>query len=107
MAEKEYIEREPAIQAIRNIRKMYSKAKNFDAVSAVDNILGEIADEVPAADVAPVVHGHWVQKREMVRTIGAKNYTCSECGKEAKYGNYCPNCGAKMDEEVNDDKARP
>ena len=69
--------------------------------------LVDIVKEVPDADVAPVVHGHWVQKREMVRTIGAKNYTCSECGKEAKYGNYCPNCGAKMDEEANDDKARP
>ena len=94
--DEEYIKRDLTMQAIRNIRNTYSKATNFDAVSAVDNILGEIADEVPAADVAPVVHGHWV--------YGCQ---CSVCGDghgpynahHKAYYNYCPNCGAKMDEE--------
>ena len=35
---------------------------------------------------------------------GKSNYHCSECGLEVGYSeksktNYCPNCGAKMDEE--------
>ena len=103
MAEKEYIEREPAIQAIRNIRKMYSKAKNFVAVSVVDNILGEIADEVPAADVAPVVHGHWDKP---TKPFPYWDWKCSVCGCEEyrqmdsqghyRIMKYCPNCGAKM-----------
>ena len=55
-----------------------------------------LMDAVSAADVAPVVHGRWV--------YGCQ---CSVCGdrhgpynsRHRPYYNYCPNCGAKMDEE--------
>lgn len=54
----------------------------------------------PSADVAPVVHGKWVEKRCPI-TWGDSDldvYTvCSVCGccspGDTK---YCPNCGAKM-----------
>lgn len=62
----------------------------------------EIADEIdcaPAADVAPVKHGEWDKKPFLIGT----SYYCSECGDNfGEPYNYCPNCGAKMDEEVND-----
>lgn len=54
--------------------------------------------EVPAADVAPVVHARW----ERVRS----NWYCTGCHKGHRITNgaptannfaYCPNCGAKMD----------
>lgn len=51
-------------------------------------------DDLPAADVAPVVHGAWVQ---------TDIFKCSECGYSFEpegymaYFNYCPNCGVKMD----------
>lgn len=62
----------------------------------------EIAEEIdcaPAADVAPVVHGRWVNGCQ-----------CSVCGdrhgpynsRHRPYYNYCPNCGAKMDDEEHD-----
>lgn len=50
---------------------------------------------MPAADVAPVVHGRWDE-----------NGNCTNCGKHAPYwamastyytSHYCPNCGARMD----------
>ncbi len=52
---------------------------------------------IPAADVAPVVHGRW----RWVGECGFNDcYICSECGKIAMNdSNYCPNCGAKMDKE--------
>lgn len=57
--------------------------------SAVECILAE-----PAADVAPVVHGRWIEDGSLI-------ITCSECKRGynliAKYTHYCPNCGAKMD----------
>ena len=46
---------------------------------------------VPAADVAPVVHGRWVHHDDGV-------VTCSECGNaESSDSYYCRYCGAKMD----------
>lgn len=55
---------------------------------------------LPAADVAPVVHGRWISKDYMIPTAW-----CSVCGSEVQtddYGeasSYCPWCGAKMDKE--------
>lgn len=67
--------------------------------------------QIPAADVAPVVHGKWIE--EEYETISAgrnrqiKNIknTCSVCHKSngRKKQDYCPNCGARMDGEPNDD----
>lgn len=61
----------------------------------------EIAHEVenaPAVDAVPVVHGHWIEcplKRYPKEHIDV----CSVCnGKALAKYNYCPNCGAKMDE---------
>ena len=49
--------------------------------------------------VAPVAHGRWIDAREY-----CGDYMCSNC--EALYGtnkfNYCPNCGAKMNSELNE-----
>ena len=59
-------------------------------------------DKIPAADVAPVVHGHWIRQDESFTRFKCSN---PECGIEncSGFENYCPNCGAKMDEEVNYD----
>ena len=50
-----------------------------------------ILDDAPTVDAEPIRHGHWVSR--------IKIYECSECG-FAGYPemNYCPWCGAKMDE---------
>ena len=67
--------------------------------------------QVPTADVAPVVHGHFEIHEEVFKFL-----TCSICGGEtavdefqsakqwAETLNYCAHCGAKMDEvsEKND-----
>ena len=50
-------------------------------------------------DVAPVRHGRWVKQEKY--TFGTM-YGCSICGNRildnGHSRNYCPNCGAKMDE---------
>ena len=53
-------------------------------------------DNMPAADVAPVVHGEWL----CAETDDEQFFLCSVCNdKEYWESNYCPNCGAKMDIE--------
>ncbi len=60
-----------------------------------------IVRRMPAADVAPVVHGAWGEWEN-----GA-GYYCTVCGKDALcdgveqevLSNYCPNCGARMNDE--------
>ena len=91
----EYIERGAFIEAVKDIPM-------WGSVAAM------LADSIPAADVAPVVHGHWV-----VRFDGPykrRRCYCSHCGKHNGVGGiaqnqekpYYPNCGAKMDGGDND-----
>ena len=56
-------------------------------------ILVEHLNEIPSVDAVPVKHGRWIDMDDHV--------LCSLCG-ATHYGadkNYCPNCGARMDEE--------
>ena len=54
----------------------------------------KLIDEIPAADVAPVVHGRWIMHDDEF----GLTCECSVCHIETMGdGNYCPNCGAKMD----------
>ena len=71
-------------------------ARGYDAgiTEAID-----IIDNIPPADVAPVVHGRWIT---VYREDGTKADKCSVCTDAVKYFDYkyvwCPHCGAKMDE---------
>lgn len=63
---------------------------------------------IPSADVVEVRHGHWKVVND---GYGGEAYICecSECedtvwvykNSDRKW-NYCPNCGAKMDEKEKD-----
>lgn len=57
----------------------------------------QLLDEIPAADVAPVVHGRWVTHYRSGTPV-AEGYvsTCCDMWNKRK-SPYCPNCGAKMD----------
>lgn len=56
----------------------------------------QLLDEIPAADVAPVVRGVWVCVNKIDPISG---YRCSKCRRRVGFDltPYCPNCGAKMD----------
>lgn len=51
--------------------------------------------KLPAADVAPVVHGKWGDNG----IAGSMLVKCSVCGFDCGANSFscCPNCGAKMD----------
>ena len=57
----------------------------------------EVLKEVPVVNAAPIIHGQWVKPERSLWPVA----DCSVCGKMcivANTANYCPNCGAKMDE---------
>lgn len=63
--------------------------------------------ELPAADVAPVVHGRW----NGIICTHCKlpwNYNMVQDGDDWGYmdpmPDFCPNCGAKMDKEADDEQ---
>lgn len=96
----EYIERETMIQAIREYKGLfqYSPSTNHMILKMEAE---DVARDLEAADVAPVVHGRWILRKE---PDGRLCFGCSNCGKsENKHtvikGKYCWSCGAKMDLE--------
>lgn len=59
----------------------------------------------PTIDAEPVRHGRWIDHGDYITTAyGSLDLkVCSECNAEVTldgYDYYCPNCGAKMDLEV-------
>lgn len=62
---------------------------------------------VPAADVAEVRHGEWIDVP--YNYFGTKRYICNQCSTDDFWHKryicikekYCPNCGAKMDGKEN------
>lgn len=105
----EYIDREAAVTVCNEQYKECLRKSDFCGDTVAWNICADIK-AIPAADVAPVVHGRW-EGYTHSRYIG-----CDEYG-EPKYADgivyycsnrrcrrksvikerYCPSCGRKMD----------
>ena len=113
---KEYIERE-ALEVALNHRLNFLMAENGEYdhyTSGFDEAVTRV-ENVPAADVAPVVHGRWTIAEDDY--YGLNIVKCSVCHEEWCFEegddvfdlnyHYCPNCGAKMGKEVADDKKQP
>jgi len=84
-----FISRDKVIDAIE--REFGDEARP-ECISAKEAVYS-----VELADVAPVVHGHWVNRYyHPMYVCGCGN--CSICGIVSPATNYCSNCGAKMDE---------
>ena len=82
----EYIEREALLRKIRW------------ADTAEDCVIS--VNRMPLADVAPAVHGKWLDNE---RNGYGWAFLCSNCGWVDGFPfndryKYCPHCGAKMDE---------
>ena len=102
----DFIDREQAIKCAEKSYKMWNltmaaadgerEINKCYKMQELCKTIEEVFKIVPAADVAPVVHGQWVNGCQ-----------CSVCGdrhgpynsRHKPFYNYCPHCGAKMDEE--------
>lgn len=97
----DYISREAAIDRL-NKNLSACNPGTFSELCYADAI--ETVKHFPAADVEPVRRGRWVNKKGGFFEFAA----CSLCGDVAPTAgitpNYCPNCGAKMDLEDENDE---
>ena len=68
------------------------------AKDIADNIKWDVTGAI--VNGRPLLKGHWIaEENEEMETIG---YYCSECDlpmETEEKTNYCPNCGAKMEED--------
>ena len=124
----EYIEREAVHRLVRSLDRYTwnnPERSKYRTTVDIDDVQFGI-DKIPAADVAEVRHGEWLEDEYNETTY------CSECKEEALYNStfelqfdydweenlvpcgyeehkeyirtkYCPNCGAKMDGDTNDE----
>lgn len=98
----EYINRGTAFDAINDLAGKASTRSAYEAVWKSARALKKI----PAADVAPVVHGRWISWEEAGNFVPSPDrHECSVCHDAAQVlvngfellSDYCPHCGAKMD----------
>ena len=80
-----------------------TNCEDCTCIDCLDCIIEEAIKNAPTIEAKPVVHGRWISKNahgyEWV-------FVCSNCDYIDGYpfndrSNYCPNCGAKMDEKEN------
>ena len=98
----EYIEREAAM-LLPELPKEYRHYQTDNLDDAYEQGWDDALcclEHIPAADVAPVVHGHFVHDGPRF-AHGVDWWHCSNCGRlasgvETRF-DYCPWCGARMD----------
>ena len=63
----------------------------------------KLMEDAPSVEAVEVVHGRWALVEYRSSPFGVdQEYQCTICGVPADYEyltRYCPNCGAKMDLE--------
>ena len=90
----DYISREAALTALQDSDLFNTTERQLRAIR-----------ELPAADVAEVVHGEWLRADDDWNSL--TTIQCSLCSEEWRFETdddvsllnykYCPNCGARMD----------
>lgn len=108
------------LERIREQKPMAEYIEKNNAINLISDVLEDewgyegiredidfIISKIPAADVAEVKHGKWIEvQKENIWNDIVPVLECSACGKYTvgtrgimTKSNYCPNCGAKMDLE--------
>ena len=96
----EYIERKIAL----SIREPSKSDRHYQTYN-LDDAYGQGWDDalcciesIPIADVAPIIHGQWETNSDMSDTLICSVCKCGFDMWKHDPHNFCPNCGAKMDE---------
>lgn len=100
----------PAVEGGRRMNDLISRKAAIKAIDNLPNCYNGYSDTYDKAYIIGVLeelpsvekHGRWAKaERDGCWSYSEAYKQCSECGKVtflAKEMNYCPNCGAKMEE---------
>lgn len=96
----EYIEREAIMKFPIRKDQCDKEHANEHFIFGIESVL-EYVENLPAADVAPVVHGRWEMRPTGMATDTGPEYKayCTACNEPNKqyHPPFCPHCGAMMD----------
>lgn len=95
----DYISRQAAIDTTYKLRENFKCWDRYD-----DVVIRKAYADIPTADVRKNVRGEWI---EVLRdTYGGGHFPFSKCSvcqsEQIMDSNFCPNCGADMRGEQND-----
>jgi len=94
----DYIKREDALEQFNH----------YDLGEYLTTQIRGMLMDVPSADVAPIRHGKWIYSNDFHWYTAS----CNKCGYQRRTDikaegwnqwKFCPNCGAKIDEEKEDE----
>ncbi len=94
------IDADAVLRIIEEIKSNKDIPKNYGTLLDISRKIRSL----PTIDAEPVIHGHWVENRDRAEL----QLICSQCGYDyieadpdcIERHNFCPHCGAKMDEEA-------
>lgn len=95
------IDAEYLIDCIDTVQEMaLAIGGKLEAIEPVNEGFISLVNSQPTIEAEPVRHGNWIKYYE---TDNGRCLRCSKCLMvfwvgDGREGNYCPNCGAKMDE---------
>ena len=92
----EYLNREAIMKF--PIRKDHCDKEHANGhfINGIESVL-EYVENLPSADVAPMVHGQWETSSDRPDSLICSVCKCGFDMWKHDPHNYCPNCGAKMD----------
>ena len=89
----DYIRRDDALFALRKAER----GGSMTALTRLERAYAEIR-EMPAADVAEVVHGMWENGNPICPVCGGNKFKDLDADIWCDWKpDFCPNCGARMD----------
>jgi rubrerythrin len=63
-----------------------------------DEAINKIISNYPTVGAAPVVRGEWIEHEDEMECPQC-GYFWNYCDNDTERFNYCPNCGAKMEDK--------
>lgn len=99
MPNNDLISRKALLGIYKNWLPQLTRPEDAGDRSGVETCIAVLQD-APAVDAEPVRYGRWIFYSKA--SLGGHNvWMCSECDTSYNYVecmNYCPNCGAKMED---------